>query len=47
MRFEFQNEKVIEEIKRRKAKNVLIQLPEGIKRNGLEIANLLEKKNRR
>ena len=44
MRFEFQNEKVIEEIKRRKAKNVLIQLPEGIKRKGLEIANLLEKK---
>lgn len=44
MEFDFQDDKVIEEIKKRNAKNILVQLPEGIKKEGLRIAEILEKK---
>ncbi len=42
-KFDFQEEKAIEEIKKRNAKLVLIQLPEGLKQEALRIATNLEK----
>ena len=42
-KFDFQEEKAVEEIKKRNAKLVLVQLPEGLKQEAVRIANLLEK----
>ncbi len=39
-------DKAIEEIKKRKAKRVCIQLPEGLKEKALMIAKILEEKTK-
>ena len=41
--FEINTKKAIEEIKKQKAKTVLIQLPEGLKQKATEIADEIEK----
>jgi 2-(3-amino-3-carboxypropyl)histidine synthase len=40
--FDLELNKVVEEIKKRKAKNVLIQLPDGLKPRAKEIADYIE-----
>jgi len=42
-KFDYQEEKVIEELKKRKIKRALLQLPEGIKKEAVRLANLFEK----
>lgn len=44
MEYDFEEEKIIKEIKERKAKKVLLQLPEGVKKEGLRLSNLIENK---
>jgi len=41
--FDFEEERVKQEIAKSKAKNVLIQLPEGLKSEGLRLAKIIEK----
>lgn len=41
--FDYQDQKVIDEIKKRNVKLVLVQLPEGIKKEAVRIVKLLEK----
>ena len=43
MPYDLELEKVIEEIKNRNAKQVLIQLPDGLKRNSNEVIDYIEK----
>ena len=43
MDFDFQDQKVISEIEKLNAKKVLVQLPEGIKKEALRIVQTLEK----
>ena len=42
MTLNFEKEKIVEELKKIKPKKVLVQLPEGIKQNAIEIAELIE-----
>ena len=42
MALDFEKDKLIEELKKRKPKKVLVQLAEGIKQNALEISELIE-----
>ena len=42
MTFNFEEEKLVKELKKLKPKKVLVQLPEGIKQNAIEIAELIE-----
>jgi 2-(3-amino-3-carboxypropyl)histidine synthase len=44
MEYDFEEERIIKEIKERKAKKVLIQLPEGVKKEGLRLSKLIERK---
>src|SRR3972149_11415685 len=39
----FETEKLVRELKKIKPKRVLVQLPEGIKQNAIEIAQTIEK----
>lgn len=41
MAFNFEHEKLVRELKKRKPKKVLVQLPEGIKKHGFEIEKLI------
>ncbi len=43
MKYDLEIKKVIEEIKKAKAKSVLIQLPEGLKSKADEIVSAIEK----
>jgi len=43
MNFDLELEKAVKEIKKTKAKNVLIQLPDGLKPKATEISSFLEK----
>lgn len=43
MIFNLELEKAVKEIKKQKAKHVLIQLPDGLKPRAMEIADFLEK----
>ena len=43
MQYNLELKKAAEEIKKQKAKNVLIQLPDGLKPKAVEIAEYLEK----
>src|SRR3989338_2500106 len=42
-KFDYHEEKVIQELKKRKIKRALLQLPEGIKKEAIRLANLFEK----
>ena len=42
MTLNFEKEKIVEELKKAKPRKVLVQLPEGIKQNAIEIAELIE-----
>ena len=42
MTLNFEKEKLVAELKKRKPKKVLVQLPEGIKQNALEISKTIE-----
>tara|TARA_Y100000310_G_scaffold337716_1_gene425496 strand:- start:248 stop:1234 length:987 start_codon:yes stop_codon:yes gene_type:complete len=42
MTLDFEEEKLIRELKKRKPKKVLVQLPEGIKQNSVEISKVIE-----
>jgi 2-(3-amino-3-carboxypropyl)histidine synthase len=42
MVLDFEKEKLIEELKKRKPKKVLVQLPEGVKQNALEIKEIFD-----
>ena len=42
--YTFEEDKLIEELTQKKPKRVLLQLPEGIKREGLRISNLIREK---
>jgi 2-(3-amino-3-carboxypropyl)histidine synthase len=42
--YDFEINKIVKEIKKQKAHNVLIQLPEGLKPQALRIVNEIEKK---
>ncbi len=42
MTFNFETDKLIKELKKRKPKKVLVQLPEGIKKKAVEIAETIE-----
>ncbi|MAG45236.1 MAG: diphthamide biosynthesis enzyme Dph2 [Nanoarchaeota archaeon] len=44
MEYDFEEERIIEEIKERKAKRILLQLPEGVKKEGLRLSKLIESK---
>ena len=43
-KYDLELEKIVETIKDKKAKTVLLQLPDGLKPHGLEISNYLEGK---
>ena len=43
-KFDFEEDKVVNEIKNKKCKLVLLQLPEGLKKEGLRLANYFESK---
>ena len=43
MEYDLELEKAVKEIKKSKAKTVLVQLPEGLKPKATEIVNYLEK----
>ena len=43
MTLDFEKEKLIKELKKRKPKKVLVQLPEGMKKNAPEISEIIEK----
>jgi len=43
MTLDFEKEKLVTELKKRKPKKVLVQLAEGIKQNALEISEIIEK----
>jgi 2-(3-amino-3-carboxypropyl)histidine synthase len=45
MTFNFETDYLIEELKKRKPKKVLVQLPEGVKQNAFEIANIFQDLN--
>lgn len=42
-KFDYEEQKVIEELKKRKIKRALLQLPEGLKQEAVRLANLFEK----
>tara|TARA_Y100000310_G_scaffold265528_1_gene276595 strand:- start:862 stop:1848 length:987 start_codon:yes stop_codon:yes gene_type:complete len=42
MTLNFEKEKLVEELKKKKPKKVLVQLPEGIKQNAVEISKIIE-----
>ena len=44
MEYELELDKVVEEINKIKAKNVLVQLPDGLKPKGTEIVDFLKEK---
>jgi len=46
MNYKFNLEKVIETIKKQKAKRVLLQFPEGLKPKAIEIAKKIESKTK-
>ena len=41
--YNFEENKLVEEIKARKAKRILLQLPEGLKKEALRLVNYIEK----
>ncbi len=45
MVFDFEKEKLVKELRSKKPKKVLVQLPEGIKQNVLEVLEIFEKEN--
>ncbi len=45
MKYEFDKDKLVENIVKRKAKHVLIQLPEGMKKEALSFVDIIEKAN--
>ena len=46
MEYDLELEKVVREIKESRAKTVLIQLPDGLKKEAVKIADFLEKKTK-
>jgi len=46
MEYDLELEKAVNEIKKKKAKKVCIQLPEGLKVKAIEIADFLKKKTK-
>ena len=44
--YDLELERIIKEIKKNKAKNVLIQLPDGLKQKATEIASFIEEKTK-
>ena len=42
MAFNFETKKLVSELKKRKPKKVLVQLPEGIKQNTEEVVGIIE-----
>lgn len=46
MNYDLENERVIKEIKKNKAKTVLLQLPDGLKSRALEITDMIRKETK-